>query len=248
MTYPPYIRRPKTTLESHSKNPPVRPRRIPARRTVAIVANATLTDRSAMRVPWWRAPFTAETWRGLLYLLLSLPVGLLGIWAILAGLFAAAFLALFLVGFALFPLTLALVRWLTTVERTRARRLLGLRLPAPHRKPPRPKGVLRRFRARLTDRQTWRDVAYILLTFPCALLFAAVLFLIPVLLFRAGTYPFIGIFDSTAYTNDWGGPSYAGAVFVHTGQGLVVLFLMPPVVRVLTRLHATLITRFLSAG
>ena len=49
--------------------------------------------------------------------------------------------------------------------------------------------------------------------------------MIPVLLFRAVTYPFIGLFDSTAYTNDWGGPTYAGAVVVHTGQGLVVLFL-----------------------
>jgi len=71
--------------------------------------------------------------------------------------------------------------------------------------------------------------------------------MIPVLLFRAVTYPFIGLFDSTAYTNDWGGPTYAGAVFVHTGQGLVVLFLTPLVVRTLTRMHGALIIRLLAA-
>jgi hypothetical protein len=46
----------------------------------------------------------------------------------------------------------------------------------------------------------------------------------------------------------WGGPSPLGAVALHVGVGLVVLFLVPGLVARLTRLHAALVRRWLTVG
>jgi Putative sensor len=73
---------------------------------------ATRAPSLAPRVRWWRLPFTADTWRRILYVLLALPVGLVAVpLALLGGWRAAA-----------------------RLQRGLARRYLALRgpEPAPH--------------------------------------------------------------------------------------------------------------------
>ncbi|MFD0969310.1 sensor domain-containing protein [Plantactinospora endophytica] len=199
------------------------------------------------QTPWWRAQFTRDTWSRALYVVLSAVLGVLYFTFVLLGLALALYALLVVVGAFVLAGTFALARAIARWERARAGAMLGLTIVAPtYRQPQRP-GLLRRFGARLRDPQTWKDISYALLSLPigavCFMLVAA----LGQMIFRAVTYPFIALAENT-YATDWGGPTYVGAVALHSGQGLFALFLLPLIVRGLTRLQTATVGWLLAAG
>ncbi|MGE7438698.1 MULTISPECIES: sensor histidine kinase [Kitasatospora] len=114
-----------------------------------------------------REPFTARSWRGVLYSLLSLPLALLGLVAVVltvvfgvlsAGLLVSPLLALFL----------SLDRWFGALHRLLARLLLELEIPTPLR-PRRAPGLSGFLGHHLGDPAAWRSVAYLSLRVPLGL-------------------------------------------------------------------------------
>ena len=69
------------------------------------------------------------------------------------------------VGFPILMATTSLIRGFADLDRKFARKLLGTPLPVPER-PPLEGGMLRRWRQRLVDPSTWRDLGYLMLAFP----------------------------------------------------------------------------------
>ena len=113
-----------------------------------------------------RAPFEARTWRETLYLLLNLPVGIITFTVIVIG-FATGFgMLITLVGIPIIFLTMYLSRGMGTIERARAKALLGVDVPAPYRPDPEPDKWWRVHVARFTDPATWVEVGYNLLMLP----------------------------------------------------------------------------------
>ncbi|MEY9942285.1 sensor histidine kinase [Streptacidiphilus sp. MAP5-3] len=114
-----------------------------------------------------REPFSARTWRELLYSLLSAPFALVGLAAVLVtcvlGLLSAGVLLL-----PLLPLFLALDRSLAGAYRGTARVLLGVEIPAPPR-PPSGHGFPGYLVRNLADVASWRAVGYLAIRFPLGL-------------------------------------------------------------------------------
>jgi signal transduction histidine kinase len=119
-----------------------------------------------------RAPFTGRAFRETLYALLSLPLGLLGLGAVLAtlllGILSAGAIIL-----PLLPLFLAMDRGLARIYRLTAAGLLGLRVARPVRSTRRP-GVLGFLVYHLADPVAWRAVGYLAIRFPLGMLQFAV--------------------------------------------------------------------------
>jgi hypothetical protein len=188
----------------------------------------------------------ADAWRRTLYALLSLPAGLAGFVVTVLSLAVSAVLSVTVVGALCFNLAFALVRLCTRLERSLARRLL--RLPAgepPRREPVRP-GPAGRLAARMTDRQSWRDIGFILVNLPVSILAAFVIVLAAVLIVRGVAYPFMAWGNVAYYHQAWGGPTYSGAVAVHSVPGLLTVILGPVVIRTVTGLQGRLIQRMIS--
>jgi hypothetical protein len=124
--------------------------------------------------------------------------------------------------------------------------MIGLHTePPPRRQPSRP-GIWSRFWALLRDGQAWKELAYVAVCLPLGSILGMAAILYVALLFRAVTYPVVALVQHS-YAQDWGGPTYAGAVAVHTGQGLVALFLAPLVFRWLTDAQGYLVRTLLGA-
>ncbi|MEU6340702.1 sensor domain-containing protein [Streptomyces sp. NPDC046977] len=114
-----------------------------------------------------RAPIEARTWRELLYLLLNLPMGIIGfVFAVTMLSLGAGLLVTFL-GLPVLAVALAGCRGLGVVERERARKCLHLDVaePAwPRRKPG--QGFLAWLGGQLTNGTSWRHVLYCFVHFP----------------------------------------------------------------------------------
>ena len=199
------------------------------------------------KTPWWRAQFTLDTWSRALYVLLSAVLGVLYFTFVLLGLALTLYTFIVVVGAFMLAGTFALTRRIAGWERARARALLGVTVTTPTYREPSQPGLARRFGARLRDRQSWKDIAYALLSLPIGALCFTVVALVGELLARAAMYPFVAWAEHT-YPTDWGGPTYIGAVALHTGQGLVGLFFLPLIVRGLTGLQAVTVRRLLGAN
>jgi hypothetical protein len=107
----------------------------------------------------------SRTLRESAYLLLDLPVGVLGFSVVLTCLATGASLAITVVGLPLLAGTLLLARYAGGLERARARTLLGVSLAAP----PARAGAgsfMRRLLDPLRDRAAWRASGYFLLMLP----------------------------------------------------------------------------------
>ncbi|HEY2668930.1 MAG TPA: sensor domain-containing protein [Rugosimonospora sp.] len=134
-----------------------------------------MTATAAGHLPgrWLWGAFGSRTWRGLGYLLLGLPAAALA-WAVaLFTLISGILLSVTVVGVAVTPLLLVLVRATAGLERHRA----GLVAPTAPNRPYRSVDGLTgraRLRARLTDPATWRDLAWLLLCGPVTLASAVV--------------------------------------------------------------------------
>jgi signal transduction histidine kinase len=112
-----------------------------------------------------RAPFEARTWREFAYLLINLPMGIIGfVWTVTMFSLGAGLLITF-IGLPVLVLALGGCRAIGTVERARARSLLWLEVEDP--RPVRAKGgFLGRLGAQLGSGVNWRHAAYTLLHFP----------------------------------------------------------------------------------
>ncbi|MFJ5924335.1 sensor histidine kinase [Kitasatospora sp. NPDC092948] len=122
----------------------------------------------------------ARTWwtvrpREVGFLVLGLPVAVLGGAYTLAALYAGVLLSLTVVGLPVTALALAGARQLGTPHRWLTARLLDEAVPAPG-PAARPDGLVARIGAALTDTVAWRTLGYLLLRLPLGVLgFAAVL-------------------------------------------------------------------------
>jgi hypothetical protein len=104
-----------------------------------------------------------RTYRNLLYLALSMPLGILYFVSMITGLSLAVGTAVILVGFLVLTLTLWLARAFGRMEQELTKALLGATFTD---RPPSPKG----WRAQFTDRYNWTTVVYLLLRFPIGVL------------------------------------------------------------------------------
>ena len=119
-----------------------------------------------MRKLW--PPTIASGARELLYVVTGAPLGILWCTVLLSGLTLGLGLSLVALGIPLLA-ALGFTRWAANTERGRAALVLG----APILRPPRPAargGWVARWRARLTDWATWKEVAYMLLLGPVGVL------------------------------------------------------------------------------
>ncbi len=107
--------------------------------------------------------------RDFLYVAPSAPLGLAWLIVLVTLLSLGVALAVVLIGIPLLAFTLQLCRWGASTERARAALVLGTPIPRP------PDvtasgGVARRWRARLSDRATWKEVGYMVLLGPVGLI------------------------------------------------------------------------------
>ncbi|WP_037912268.1 sensor histidine kinase [Actinacidiphila yeochonensis] len=113
-----------------------------------------------------RAPFAARTWRETGYVLLNLPMCLIGfVWTVVAFSLGAGLLVTF-VGLPVLALALAGCRAVGYVERARARGLLRMEVDEPRPVHARKSGLFARLGAQLGSGVNWRHALYCLLFFP----------------------------------------------------------------------------------
>jgi signal transduction histidine kinase len=141
-----------------------------------------VTAVSAVPVPGSRSlarrvlgvPFRAATWRHLLYELLALPLGVAYVVILVTGWSVGAGLTVVLVGLGILAATMAAWRVMAGVERTLARRLLGVTIPPPAHMAP---GLTlwQRAKSLLRDPVTWKSLVFVVLKLPMgAIAFAAI--------------------------------------------------------------------------
>ncbi len=111
------------------------------------------------------APFTADTWLAVTYLLSSLPLGVATFTIVVVGLAVSIGLVpVFLLGLPGLALALWVFRLLGRLERGRLTLLLGTRVANPHVKAP--GSWWHRLRRRLAAGATWREIGYLILLLP----------------------------------------------------------------------------------
>lgn len=179
--------------------------------------------------------------RNLAYLVASLPVALAGFTLVAVGLPVGAALTPVLVG-------LVVLIGLSTVVDALGRgqiRLAGALLGPPPASGGTPAGAhaVGGRRGRLGDRRTWRAFAWFLLAPVVTVVPVVVAVLLAAVVGRGLAYPVTewGVDLSTS----WGGPTWIGAVALHTGAGVGSLLAAPPVLRLFARGHAALVRRLL---
>ncbi|WP_083473615.1 MULTISPECIES: sensor domain-containing protein [unclassified Frankia] len=111
-----------------------------------------------------------RSWRRVLFLLLDLPLGLVGFVFVVTWFSLALGLAITVIGLPLLRIGLVVTRALGTVERARARVLLGLHIPAASRPAPPPPGSMARLWSALADPVGWRHVLYFFVRLPWAII------------------------------------------------------------------------------
>lgn len=116
-----------------------------------------------------------QTYRNLLYLLISFPLGIFYFVTMITGVSVGVGTAVIVVGFLVLALTLALARLFGGLEREITKALLGATFEG---RPPLPRGV----RAKLTDRRSWSTLVYLILRFPLGIasFIASVMFLVSI--------------------------------------------------------------------
>ncbi|GAB3655759.1 hypothetical protein GCM10027589_15060 [Actinocorallia lasiicapitis] len=182
-------------------------------------------------------------WRRTVYALTSLPVGAVCFVVTLIGVTLATVLSITMVGSVLFVAVFALTSSLTRFELRRADLLLGVpESPPDGAAIPYRSGVIGRIR----DGRRWREVGYLLLALPLGMLSFALTATMFFLLARAVVYPIMAWGDPTVTDDAWGGPSFAGAMLVHSGPGALVLLFGSRVLQAVTELQSRAVRRLLT--
>lgn len=192
-------------------------------------------------------PFKLRTWRETAHNLLAFPLGLL--WFVV-------FLPLLVLGVSLIPLALTglvvlfiafvLAQAAATAERELARALLGVRTEPPLRRRPNGSGPWAHLWARLIDPVTWKELTYLLLSFPLGL--ASFIAAVTVWSAALGGITFAawgplvmsGQPDATWL---WArGPDVSAAEIIgNVAVGIAALLLAPWVMRVFARLREAMV-------
>ncbi|MFI8087920.1 sensor histidine kinase [Streptomyces sp. NPDC086080] len=209
-------------------------------------------DRRRYRLPAaLRAPVEGRTWRELAYVLLSLPISiLLFTYAVTMVSLGAGLLVTFL-GVPVLAAALAGCRGLGSVERARARGLLGLDVGEPEPLRPRGQGVMAWVGAVLKSGVSWRSLLYSVLQLPWAVLS----FVVTVTLWSVGwsllTYPLwfwvlptYGGQDGIQLYGDERHQVYLDNPFeitVTAGVGLLFTLATPWIVRALTTVDRVMV-------
>ncbi|MFK0225863.1 sensor histidine kinase [Streptomyces sp. NPDC090303] len=115
-----------------------------------------------------RAPFEARTWRAFGYVLIGLPLSVLWFALSVAFVSAGAGLLITFLGVPILAGALAMCRGFGTVERARARGLLGLDVAAPEPVRGRTGGAFSWMGAVLKSGASWRHLLYAILHMPWA--------------------------------------------------------------------------------
>ncbi|MFD9907450.1 sensor histidine kinase [Streptomyces sp. NPDC059063] len=117
-----------------------------------------------------RAPFEARTLREFVYVLLSLPISIVGFTFGVTMLAIGAGLLVTFIGIPVLALGLTACRAFGSLERARARALLGADVAAPHPLQPRDSGFMAWMGAVLKSGVSWRHLMYTLLHMPWSIL------------------------------------------------------------------------------
>lgn len=184
-----------------------------------------------------RAPFTAQTWGRTAYGILSSPLGAVYFALTIPGLLVSTPLVPVLgLGLLLSGLFFWASRQIAAVERARASWLLDQPICPPVTTVVRG-GLARRWWLRCRSVTTWRYVAFIVTNLPLSLV-TTFLCIYPWLqTVYSLSYPIVQA-HTTFTEHAWGGPTWLGAVAVHTLPGIPMLFAAPWIVRGATGVHA----------
>jgi hypothetical protein len=100
-----------------------------------------------------------QTYRNLLFALISFPLAIIYFATIITGLSLGVGTAIVFVGFIVLAVTLSIARLFGRLERELAKAMLGAMFEPP---PPNPRGL----KASLLDGRSWKTVLYLMLRFP----------------------------------------------------------------------------------
>ncbi|WP_231334964.1 sensor histidine kinase [Actinomadura graeca] len=109
------------------------------------------------------------TWRSALYLATSFAFGLGWFVTLAVGLTLSVSLLIIWVGLPLLAMLMVAWRFGAMLERFLVQAAFGVAIPAPYRRMPPGRNPLVKLRAMAADQATWKDLAYLLLLFPVAL-------------------------------------------------------------------------------
>lgn len=153
-------------------------------------------------------PLRARTWRELLYLLLGLPAGIAAFTVFVTGVSTGLGLLVTFVGIPILVATAYADRVLAWVERQRAELVLGEPIAQAYRLPGRP-GVLPLLRALVTDPQTYKDAAWMVIVFVVGVASAVIAIVVWSTAFAAVTLPFYAwAISAEAVSIDLGGSEW----------------------------------------
>jgi Putative sensor len=131
------------------------------------IQGAQIARRSDPLAQFFLAPFHARSYTSLIYLLLSLPLGVVYFTFLATGLSAGAGLLITLLGLPIVGLTLLGSWWLAALERQMAIGLLGAEVPPMGPKPFQSgQGIRRDLEDFLSNRVTWTGMLFLGLKLP----------------------------------------------------------------------------------
>lgn len=189
--------------------------------------------------------FARETYLGLAYALLGLPLGTFYFVFLVTGLSVGLGLLVTLAGIPILVLTIVAARGLAQLERTLAVSLLGASMPRVAEE--RGEGVLwRRLGRQLRSDATWRELAYLLIRFPSGV----ASFSIAVTVVAAGPYAIVEpiLIACGVPGTEFGGwriDSVREALLLVL-PGIALLVLAPILLTLLARLERALAVSFLA--
>ncbi|MGD0273252.1 MAG: sensor domain-containing protein, partial [Gaiellaceae bacterium] len=183
--------------------------------------------------------FARETYLGLAYALLGLPLGIFYFVFLVTGLSVGLGLAVTVVGIPILVLTIVACRGLAQLERTLAVSLLGASMPRVANE--RGGGVLwRRLAGQVRSGTTWRELTYLMVRFPTGV----ASFSIAVSVVAAGGYAIVEpmLVASGVHGVDFGGWQIdsVGEALLLVPPGIALLLVAPVVLTLQARLERAL--------
>jgi putative sensor protein len=186
-----------------------------------------------------------RTWRGVLYLLSGLPLGVLGFVLLVTGISLGLGLLVTLLGIPVLVVTVLVARTLASFERRLAWTLLDAPMPSGGRPRDEPeRGLWRRLRAMLTGARTWWELGFLLLRFPLGLLDFLVVTTIAALAFSGLVQPIVVAAGADNNVGSWRIDTFWESL-VLVPVSIVFLVVGPRLVLAWTRIPAWFATTML---
>ena len=202
----------------------------------------------------WRAFADRRVWSRLAYLLATGPIGWFWLTAIVMLVFVGVGLSIVWVGVLVLWLMFFIIRGGARLDRWLIRRALGYQIEDPYR-PDASGSWVRRWKVRLTDPATWRDLVYLGLVLPIlgTIWFVSLVFILAIPLhFLSLPVTYRWFPDQRSTPLDFNGgewlviDSLPDALFA-AFAGVVLLGLLPIIVRGMATAHGTIAGSLLAA-